>query len=190
MEISVLLLQVQDCKQVRGRIISLAQKHLADFETFWRSRLLASQEEDSHWDWAQKNRVLSPVNYEKYALETEVDKITQGLMIIELDFHRSRLKPNASLVYIDYLATAPWNRPSIKDPPGYKGVGTALFTLALERSFSVEYEGRIGLHALPNAEDFYRKLGMQDFGPDPKKSNLRYFEISEDRARQIRSHYQ
>lgn len=106
-------------------------------------------------------------------------------MLLEIDYHRSRLEPGKNLVYLDYLATAPWNRPSIQNPPAYRGVGTAFFTLAVERSISLEYKGRVGLHALPRAEKFYKQLGMVDFGIDANKQNLKYFELSADRAIEI-----
>lgn len=177
------LVRVRDLAKVDAAIVSLSAKHLADFDTFWKSRLQTSSEEDRHWDWVNKYLKLSTPNYEKYAVECE--SITQGLMILELDCYRSRLEPNKSIVYLDYLNTAPWNRPSIQNPPSYKGVGTALFTLAVKRSFALDYKGRLCLHALPSAEGFYTKLKMVDFGCDPDKQNLKYFELASDKAVEI-----
>ena len=173
----------RDTTPVDAELVNLSVKHLADFDTFWKSRLQASVEEDRHWDWVNKYLKLKTPNYERYALECE--SITQGLMLLELDCHRCHLDAGKNLVYIDYLATAPWNRPSIQNPPDYKGVGTALFTLAVKRSFDLDYKGRLGLHALPLAEAFYTKLGMVDFGYDSDKQNLKYFELSSDKALEI-----
>ena len=83
------------------------------------------------------------------------------------------------LVYISALATAPWNRYVITNPPTYKGVGGNLVDFAIARSRQLGYQGRIGLHALPSALGFYRKLrvGLLDCGPDPEEpDNLVYFE--------------
>ena len=38
------------------------------------------------------------------------------------------------------------------------------------------YDGLVGLHALPGAEEFYRRMGMIDCGADDMKENLTYFE--------------
>lgn len=172
------LQRVSDSQIVDADIAPLSGKHLDDFATFWKPRLSDSQEEDSHWDWIQKWKMThKSVSYESYAVEA--DFITQGLMLIEVDFHRSRTCPKQGLVYLDFLATAPWNRPNIEDPPQFKGVGSALYQFAIQRSLDLEYKGRVGLHALPNAEAFYHKQGLQDFGIDPEKQNLRYFELSE-----------
>ncbi|VTR96316.1 Uncharacterized protein OS=Methylomonas sp. FJG1 GN=JT25_10440 PE=4 SV=1 [Gemmata massiliana] len=36
--------------------------------------------------------------------------------------------------------------------------------------------GRVGLHSLPQAEDFYNRCGMTRIGPDPHYYDLVYFE--------------
>jgi len=82
-------------------------------------------------------------------------------------------------VYISALATAPWSRPVITNPPTYKGVGGNLVDFAVARSHELGYQGRIGLHALPGALGFHRKLrlGLLDCGSDPEEpDNLVYFE--------------
>lgn len=176
MNLQVKLLRSRDRQVVDASLTKLLDRHLDDFEVFWKARLLPSSEEDSHWDWAMKhNATASYLSYEKYALEC--DRVTQGLMMLELDSHRSRLEQGKSMVYIDYLATAPWNRRSIQELPDYKGVGSVLVRFAILRSHDLEYHGRVGLHALPRAIDFYTRLGMKNFGPDPEKQNLHYFEL-------------
>ncbi len=106
-------------------------------------------------------------------------------MILEIDIHRSHVEPMKNLIYLDFFATAPWNRPKLKNPPDYKGVGIALFIFAVSRSFDLEYNGRVGLHSLPAAESFYQKIEMNDFGCDPNYENLRYFELSINVALEI-----
>jgi hypothetical protein len=180
---NVKLLRVSDNQVVDAVILELSGKHIADFETFWKPRLKSSREEDSHWDWVNKYLLTTTPNYERYALECA--QIAQGLTILELDCSRSRLESGKSLVYLDYLSTAPWNRPSIQNPPSCKGVGTILFNFVISRSIDLEYKGRVGLHALPGAENFYIKQNMISFGRDPEKQNLAYFELSRDEASKI-----
>jgi hypothetical protein len=183
MKTKLKLLRISDSGKIDADILDLSDKHLADFDTFWLPRLQDSEEEDSHWNWQKKSLFLATPNYEKYALECE--NITQGLMILEIDYHRSRVESGKNLVYIDYLATAPWNRPSIQNPSMYRGIGTALLFFAIKRSFELEYKGRIGLHALPLAETFYKKIGLVDFGADTSKQGLSYFELSSNEALKI-----
>jgi len=181
---TIKLLRVSDDKVVNAELVELSPKHLADFDTFWRPRLSSSYEEDRHWCWVNKYLKTATPNYERYALEC--DTITQGLMLLELDCHHSRLEDNRGLVYIDFLATAPWNRRSIEETVKYKGVGTALLTFAISRSFDLDYNGRIGLHALPKAENFYEKImEMVDLGCDTNKESLKYFELPKSRASKI-----
>ena len=175
MQKAIKLLRVADDQAVDAVLTTLSQKHLDDFETFWKSRLQTSKEEDRYWDWEKKNRIAaSSINYEKYAIECE--QITQGLMIIEIDWHRSQVEPGKSVVYVEYLATAPWNRRSVQNPPQYRTVGTLLLLFARSRSVALGYNGRVALHALPSAEGFYDKQNMMNFGSDPDKEDLIYFE--------------
>jgi glycine/D-amino acid oxidase-like deaminating enzyme len=102
--------------------------------------------------------------------------MTQGLMLIETLGNRSWFEPHRRVVYLHSLATAPWNRPSIQDPPRYRLVGTMLLRFARQLSEALGYGGLVGLHALPEAEDFYRRMSLIDCGLDAKKENLTYFE--------------
>ncbi|WP_254566091.1 GNAT family N-acetyltransferase [Oscillatoria sp. HE19RPO] len=185
MSVKLLLFRVQDQKAVEAELLPLSIVHLNHFQQKWNPRLQPSSEEDSHWDWVKKYQAISRLaNYEGYAIECEL--MTEGLMLLEIDYHRSRLERNKNLVYVDYLATAPWNRPSIQSPPKYRGVGTAMITFAVQRSIELEYKGRVGLHALPEAERFYKnQLNMVNFGPDERYENLTYFEFSKEEALKI-----
>jgi len=95
---------------------------------------------------------------------------------METQWHCSWVNPNHRIVYVEALASAPWNRRSLDNPPYLRGVGTALLLFARRRSYNLGYQGRIGLHALPESESFYDRQGMSDYGRDPDKENLRYFE--------------
>lgn len=177
MEQSIKLLRVKDDMAVDAKLLTLTEKHLDDFETFWKSRLQTSNEEDWHWDWIKKNQVtLLSSDYEKYAVECE--QITQGLMMLEVSSYYSRNNPQQKIVYVDFLSTAPWNRISLKNPPDYKGIGSILLSFARQRSEQLGYEGNVGLHALPKAEKFYEKRRMINFGIDTEKEGLVYFEWS------------
>lgn len=97
-------------------------------------------------------------------------------MTIETQWHRSWIAPHPQLVYVEALASAPWNRSNLQQPPTLRGVGSVLLNFARRRSLDLGYGGRIGLHALPGAEAFYTLKNMTDYGSDPDKENLVYFE--------------
>ena len=148
---------------------------LQSWKNHWKPLLQSSSAEDRHWDWLRKYANLSSINFEYYAIEC--DQMTQGMMIIETDLHKSRGGKN--LVYVDFLAIAPWNRQEIVKNPKYRGTGSLLMYLAVSRSEQLGYKHRTGLHALPRACEFYQKLGMKDFGADRNYQNLHYFEFDE-----------
>lgn len=149
----------------------------------WKQKLHKTKsEEDAHWDWQQ---LLDHASLEQgflaYSLVCE-DQI-QGLMLLEQGI-TSRLvgaRPK-ELIYVHRVSTAPWNRPTVVDVPQFAGVGTELLRAAILASEELGYEGRIGLHSLPQAEGFYRKLGMTALECDEDHEDLRYFEFSANLA--------
>ena len=175
MRLTIPLIRGVDGQVVQAVLLNLTQKHIDDFENHWREQLRRYQQEDKYWDWLFKKRLSSSGdNYESYAIEHE-DR-TQGLLFIETQRHRSQIEAGQRLVYVEALASAPWNRRSIQRPPDLRGVGTLLLNFARKRSLDLGYEGRIGLHSLSGAERFYDLRNMIDFGPDPDKEDLVYFE--------------
>jgi hypothetical protein len=84
------------------------------------------------------------------------------------------------LVYIEFLENAPWNRSELLfRPTKFRGVGTLLMVAAIQLSIEQGFKGRVGLHALPQSEEWYRqKCGMTDMGTDQRVQGLRYFEMT------------
>jgi hypothetical protein len=144
----------------------------------WRELLKTAHEEDAAWDWAKiiaEARFNPPRagRYEDYAL-VYADE-AQALMVIETARHLNR--QGVPQVYIEYLSIAPWNRRSSRNPPGFSGCGSAMIRVAVMRSSDLGFSGRVGLHSLPGALGFYWKLGLHDFGPDPREENFHYLEF-------------
>jgi hypothetical protein len=176
----------------------ISQDNVDDFDKLWRpefaSRLALARSrretlaeanlQDAHWDWPGKAKDRnSRLDWTSFGVEC--DSRTQGLMFVGLaSFAREPSQKGDHLAYIDLLATAPWNRPQFTDRPIYKGIGPLLLGTAISLSVDEGFRGRIGLHALPQSEAWYRNVcGMTDLGPDPAYSNLHYFEMTEAQAR-------
>ncbi|BCL40033.1 GNAT family N-acetyltransferase [Nostoc sp. MS1] len=176
MRTTVKLIRGQDNITVEADLTELQTKHANDYTSSWKEQLRLFTQGDKFWDWEFKLEFVinKQPNREGYAIEYEGE--TQGLMIIETQLHGSRLASGKRLVYVDGIASAPWNREMIQRPPQYKGVGTALLAFARTRSLELGYNGRVGLHSLPEAEKFYDNQGMMDLGEDEDYDDLIYFE--------------
>lgn len=178
---------------------SITEKQLTDVEGEWKPALYDRFRnfkrsgkpvtewpgtENAHWNWRQKVKQLqSLLSHDGYCVTCQ--DTTEGLMLIDTTSYRCRLPENEkrNLVYIDYVENAPWNRPELEQRPRYRGVGSILVRAAIEHSLAEEFKGRIGLHALPQAEAFYgASCGMTDLGPDPTKQGLRYYEMTSAQA--------
>lgn len=112
------------------------------------------------------------------------DGMVQGLGYFDLSGkNRSRNSDDKpiGILYIDFIASAPWNRKQIENRK-YVGVGEALITHAINLSIDEDMDGRFGLHSLPQAENFYsNRCGMKDYGYDEEKK-MKYFEMSTEQA--------
>ena len=185
----------------------LDSRHLLDFEKHWSPLLkdrratlinqlqdgIISEEEfhesfiglslqDHHWDWTKKY-VLHDSDPKNYFFAINVDGRTQGLMMTT-DGQKCRLPDQLGrgLIYVEYLAVAPWNRKNFFSSQKYGQVGSLLLATAVSQSINHTYGGRIGLHSLPQADGFYKFCGMNNLGPDPSKQNLLYFEMGPTQA--------
>lgn len=147
------------------------------------SNPIANRPEDSHWNWRHKLMASGGLlSTHSFALLCH-DEL-QGLMIAR-DLASAKLPGQFGLpmVQIEFIATAPWNRPEFQHPVRYKGCGRILILAAVEVSRSCGGKGRIGLHSLPAAEEFYeQKCGMTPLGRDAAHQNLLYFEMTETQA--------
>ena len=140
--------------------------------------------EHSHWDWARKAAHYSGLRAYQF-LGVECEGAIQGLILVSLEDKTCFLPEQAGkpLAYVHYLATAPWNDPDFTSTPRFGAVGSILIAAALQLSIDNGMQGRLGLHALPQAETFYgNHVGMTDLGVDADTEGLHYFEMSPEQA--------
>lgn len=160
----------------------LDDKNFDDFEQLWKPRF-ASLAPDSHWDWVAKAKhAVSSMALETFALECAGD--TQGLMLVNLaSFAKLSSQLGRDILYVELLATAPWNRPTQSQAGIYKGVGRVLIATAIRFSIDQGFGGRIGLHSLPTSQSWYRDtILLTDCGYDEAK-DMQYFEMTNQQAK-------
>jgi hypothetical protein len=140
--------------------------------------------QDLHWKWDKKTDwSRGYLSLHRFALTCE-DGL-QGLMLVNLTKLTGRLdsQKGKDLAYLEFVSTAPWNRPDLTEKPIFRGVGLNMVRTAVELSLAEGFKGRIGLHSLPQAARFYRTVcGMADLGLDTSYHNLGYFEMTEGQA--------
>ncbi|MGE6699469.1 GNAT family N-acetyltransferase [Hyphomonas sp. NPDC076900] len=175
----------------------ISDKNLADWEAKWTPeliRLLGALydkgvdrqlwPQSRHWDWRAKTVAIES-RLDRQCFSIVCEGMTQAMMITDLT-KRARLpdQKNDHLVYIDFVEAAPWNRREILgELPKFSGAGSILIRAAIEYSKVEGFKGRIGLHSLPQANDFYaNRVRMTDLGQDSNYQNLRYFEMTPEQA--------
>lgn len=174
---------VQDFREKWKPIFDAKKEQLHAEGNYTADALREFSLQDAHWKWPEKAAHISEHGaYVGLALECQ--GVTQGLMILStLGFAREESQKNEPIVLVELLSTAPWNRGNLVPSPRFRGVGELLLQSAITVSLEQLNEGRIGLHALTGAEDWYRKYcGMTDLGFDTAKK-MQYFEMTPSQAR-------
>lgn len=140
--------------------------------------------QDLHWNWGEKTDWSRPLlTLQRFAITC--GGALQGLMLVNLTKLTARLpsQKGKDLAYIEFVSTAPWNRPEISGIQQFHGVGINMVRAAIELSRGEGFHGRIGLHSLSQASKFYSDTcGMSALGLDPHYDDLDYFEMTPSQA--------
>lgn len=137
-----------------------------------------------HWDWkAKKQKATSESRFFGVCYE----RMMQGMMNLSPKQPCQLAEQSGKeLVYIDYIEIEPWNLLYLAEVPQYRGIGSFFLEAAIQLSHETGTEGRIGLHSLEQAEQFYHNCGMADCGVQKighSLYNYRYFEMTPVQAR-------
>lgn len=135
---------------------------------------------DARWRWAEKTTeselcYMTGVEHVAITHEGEV----QGVMITSLPDRPPVLSSLPDLLYVEYVAVAPWNRANEGQLRKFKAVGPILLQHAVRRSRHEGRRGRVGLHSEldPDTLKFYReKVLIPGRGADHNEDNREYFE--------------
>lgn len=146
--------------------------------------LRAANLQDFHWRWPEKVKARAK-DLEWQSFAVLCGGLAQGLMFASLLKRcRDRSQAGQHMVYVDLVSTAPWNRNGFTKTPLYKGVGRLMVVTAISLSVKEGFDGRIGLHSLPQSLAWYRDVcKMTDLGPDIHYGNLVYFEMTSAQAK-------
>ena len=195
---STYLVEVVTSQAVEAELWNaITEQQLIDWEDKWKPEVDAAVQrlkaqgvdrsrlpQSRHWNWRRKAQDSSGI-LAKPSFCVMCQGVTQGMMILDtLQNARLKMQAGKSIIYIEYLEVAPWNRRDlITSLPRYQPVGSILVRAAIESSQQQGFKGRLGLHSLPQSDDYYRKVcGMTDLGADPNYQNLRYFEMTPEMA--------
>ncbi len=163
-------------------------EHLKEYLASWMPAMLNDQTRDLDFTWTEDlRRESSNPHFEMVSL-VDQDQRLHGLMSLRLA-NDSPESPGEQIVYIEMVAVHPLARTLHKPKRSILGVGTKLIVYAIERSLSLGFGGRLGLHSLEDEDTlrFYREgCSMTDIGdgiePEPK---LRYFLLDAATARAL-----
>ena len=161
-------------------------ERLVDIEEAWeRGRDWQLFKPSTNIDWSWINKRASIVSGTGILCDVTCQNEPQGAIKLDASPRRSRLNANADVIYVEYLESAPWNvrNTELMIVPRFYGVGRLLIAEAIFVSRDAGFGGRISLHSLPNAEQFYcRSCQFTEVGPDPAENNLVYFECTQPQA--------
>ena len=135
-------------------------------------------EPDSEWRWRD---LISRAQNKPFFLARcakSANGEIQAAVLLRVDA-KSALMEGEGAVFIDRLATAPWNRPNLTKNPVFRGAGTGLITYAIALSYSLRLDGRVNLTAVAN-QSFYLRLGFQSIRYDQYGDAI--LEISAEQA--------
>lgn len=147
-----------------------------------RERVLESiQIDDSHWEWLKKAIAYRTPEY--VWLFLMADDVPQGACLI---YHPKKSELEAGdIFYIEYIASAPWNRRNPLATRRFGGIGSLLIKAAMAHATNeLKLRQGFSLHALPRAVPFYEQIGMKPFAALDKQT-LKYFEMPQATATQF-----
>lgn len=148
----------------------------------------AKRPQSVHWDWRRKSPELKLLESTAFGLALE--NKWQGVMLTKTASMTSQMEETKDkpIVYVDFLEVAPWNWtiPPLGREGRYCAVGSVLLRRAIEQSKEEGFHGRVGLHSLRQAEEFYEKVGMTRLWRDSRKDDLFYFEFTARNAEKFR----
>lgn len=147
---------------------------------FWQMMLVEGDLPPIEFNW----RAVSQFHPRRTMVIAHSGGTPEALMQIDERYYLRDLEfRRGPLVYVSFLEVAPWNK-TASPRRRYRGLGQLLLRFACHRSQALGHKGVIGLHSLPAAEGFYRRLGFEQRN-SWNEYHEPYFELTEAAARRI-----
>lgn len=171
-----------------GRFCAMSSLHLSRAQSMWLAAfdqlLQAGQrhEDSLLWERGFMSRDFSGAQGAPSGHVVLSSGRIEGIVVTVSEPQPSRIDPYASLVYVRYLATAPWNRVEVSSQNGFFGIGRLLVGRFVLDSVLRGHDGRIGLHSLRASNSFYDALGFTSLGADPVRRGMTLYELQPESA--------
>jgi hypothetical protein len=120
-------------------------------------------ENDKGWQWHKDVGTLrTQVGNLGYVWAARAAERIQGAILYQLG-GVSELEPERATLLVYRLATAPWNRDWLRQPPQFAGVGSGLLRLAVSHSYRFGLGGRVTVEAYPDERlvNWYTNFGFR-----------------------------
>jgi hypothetical protein len=129
--------------------------------------------QDVHWNWLAKAAEKNGDEFEWFFFDAE--EVPQGACVI---YHpKASALQEGNVFYIEYIASAPWNRNIPGQTKRFSGVGKVLIQNALRFAMSeLGLKPGFNLHSLPQSNKYYENLGMQRID-GMEKDGMNFFEM-------------
>ena len=176
---------------VPGRLVQLTPDLVARANVTWMEEFERRRpdhrldEEEALW----RSQVVDPARELHGCALLAVDAV-EGLILFNNSLEPSRKTAGAWLLYVRYLAAAPWNRSGERSIATYDGVDRILAAQAVRESIRLGSPGRIGLNASSEAVRTYEDLGFDVLEEETAQPGLRYFELRPPAALQLLSKFE
>lgn len=140
-----------------------------------------NEEPDRNWDWrAICARASNRMDSEVRGIRTSDGRI-QSVTNYTIG-KNSILEPGEKTIYVDRLATAPWNRAWLVQDPQFDRCGLALIRFVVVHSHLLGLKGRVNLTAVAHV-DFYLGLGFVE--TQERNGDGSIYELSPEAARHL-----
>lgn len=186
----VWLLDNQLDRPVEAILVRMTDEHVAALNATWvpefRRRQESSEKDQDFLMWKTGVRYVDLLTHHEGVRAYVVTRTgeVQGVLALQESAELSRVDKGGRVLIVRYLAAAPWNRRG-RTSRRYSRTATVLLGQAVLDSMAAGCLGMLGLHSLTASDDFYRRLGFTDLGPDPAERGLRYFELSVGEAARL-----
>jgi GNAT superfamily N-acetyltransferase len=163
-------------KRVEAELRPASFADAATWARDWQPVLRRYARPDADWPW--RAHITRAASHEGYlSLAVARDGALDALMSLTEKQEKSRLDPEHTVVYVEFVGIAPQHQAPPVGERVITGLGRVMLEAAAEIATKIGHNGRIGLHAKPDVEDFYRSLRLHECAEEEcSDGTWRYFE--------------